>query len=62
MTDRFRGNHAATVRANVALAAIKGDETLAQLAARFDLSPTLPTSGGGDLAYALFSRQWRSVL
>ena len=36
---RPRRNHSAVFKAKVALAAIKGDENLAQLAERFDLHP-----------------------
>jgi transposase len=37
MTRRSRGNHSASFKAKVALAALKGEETLAQLATRFDV-------------------------
>jgi hypothetical protein len=37
MTKRSRRNHSAAFKAKVALAAIKGEETLAQLATRFGL-------------------------
>jgi transposase len=39
MTRRSRRNHSAAFKAKVALAAIKGEETLAQLATRFDVHP-----------------------
>ena len=39
MTKRSRRNHSGAFKAKVALAAIKGEETLAQLATRFDLHP-----------------------
>jgi transposase-like protein len=39
MTRRSRRNHTAAFKAKVALAAIKGEETLAQLATRFDVHP-----------------------
>jgi transposase len=39
MTKRSRRNHSAACKAKVALAAIKGEETLAQLATRFDIHP-----------------------
>jgi transposase len=39
MTKRSRRNHCAAFKAKVALAAIKGEETLAQLATRFDVHP-----------------------
>ena len=37
MTKRSRRNHSAAFKANVALSAIKGEETLAQLATRDDI-------------------------
>jgi transposase len=37
MTRRTRRNHSADFKAKVALAAIKGDQTLAQLSTEFDL-------------------------
>ncbi len=37
MTRRKRRNHSADFKAKVALAAIKGDHTLAQLSTQFDL-------------------------
>jgi len=39
MRRRSRRNHSPVFKANVALAALKGEETLAQLAARFDVHP-----------------------
>lgn len=36
---RPRRNHSSTFKAKVALAAVKGDQTLAQLAERFDVPP-----------------------
>ena len=39
MSKRSRRNHSAAFKAKVALAAIKGEETLAQLATRFDVHP-----------------------
>jgi transposase len=39
MTKRSRRNHSAAFKAKVALAAIKGEETLSQLATRFDVHP-----------------------
>jgi transposase-like protein len=37
---RTRRNHGATVKAQVALAAVKGDNTLAELAEQFRVHPT----------------------
>ena len=37
MSRRPRRNHSATFKAKVALAALKGDKTLAELASQFDL-------------------------
>ena len=37
---RTRRNHGATFRAQVALAAVKGDKTLAELAEQFSIHPT----------------------
>lgn len=39
MSKRIRRNHSSTFKAQVALAAIQGDKTLAQLAEQFDLHP-----------------------
>ena len=39
MTRRPRRNHTPAFKAKVALAAVKGDRTLAQLAEQFDVTP-----------------------
>lgn len=39
MARRIRRNHSAAFKAKVALAAIKGDLTIAELAKRFDVHP-----------------------
>ena len=39
MTRRKRRNHSATFKAQVAVAALKGDKTLAELAQQFDVHP-----------------------
>ena len=39
MTKRKRRNHSPTFKAQVAIAAIKGDKTLAELAQQFDVHP-----------------------
>src|SRR3981081_4521628 len=44
MTRRPRRNHTPAFKAKVALAAIKGDRTLAQLAEQFDVHPNQITS------------------
>jgi transposase len=49
MTKRSRRNHSAAFKAKVALAAIRGEETLAQLATRFDLHPNQITQWKGQL-------------
>ena len=43
MSKRGRRNHSAVFKAKVALAAIKGDATLVQLAERFDVHPNQVT-------------------
>lgn len=49
MTRRSRRNHSAAFKAKVALAALKSEETLVQLAERFDVHPNQIT-------------QWKSQL
>ena len=49
MSRRSRRNHTPAFRAKVALAALKGDKTLSELAAHFDVHPTQIT-------------QWKSQL
>ena len=49
MTKRSRRNHSAAFKAKVALAAIKGEETLAQLATRLDVHPNQIDSALGAL-------------
>ena len=49
MSRRPRRNHAAAFKAKVALAAVKGEKTLAELAEQFDLHPNQIT-------------QWKSQL
>jgi transposase len=49
MSRRPRRNHTAAFKAQVALAAIKGDRTLAQLAEQFDVHPNQITSWKAQL-------------
>src|SRR5450756_973785 len=56
MSKRPRRNHAPAFKAKLALAAIKGDRTLAELAEQFDVHPSQITSwkaqlegGGADV-------------
>jgi len=43
MTKRTRRNHSSAFKAKVALAALKGDKTLAELAQQFDVHPNQVT-------------------
>jgi transposase-like protein len=49
MSRRPRRNHTPAFKAKVALAAIKGDRTLAQLAEQFDVHPNQHTSWKAQL-------------
>ena len=49
MTRRARRNHSAAFKAKVALAAIKGDKTLADLAQLFDVHPNQITAWRAEL-------------
>ena len=49
MTKRPRRNHTAVFKAKVALAAVKGDKTLAELAQQFDVHPNQITTWKGQL-------------
>jgi len=49
MSRRARRNHTAGFKAKVALAAVKGDRTLAQLAEQFDVHPNQVTSWKAQL-------------
>ncbi len=41
MAKRIRRNHSPAFKAKVAIAAVKGDQTMAELAKRFDVHPNL---------------------
>ncbi|MCS6302760.1 MAG: transposase [Nitrospira sp.] len=45
---RTRRNHGATFKAQVALAAVKGDKTLAELAEHFQVHPTRSRTGSSN--------------
>jgi transposase-like protein len=49
MTKRPRRNHTPAFKAKVALAAVKGDKTLAELAQRFDIHPNQITQWTAQL-------------
>jgi transposase len=49
MTRRTRRNHTPAFKAKVALAAIKGDKTLAELAQQFDVHPNQITTWRSQL-------------
>ena len=49
MTKRTRRNHTPGFKAKVALAAMKGDKTLAELAQLFDVHPNQITNGEGQV-------------
>ena len=49
MTKRTRRNHSPAFKAKVAIAAIKGERTLAQIAEQFDVHPNQVTTWKGQL-------------
>ena len=66
MSRRARRNHTPAFKAKVALAAVKGDRTLAQLAEQFDIHPNQIASwkaqleGGAAACSALgAATRWR---
>jgi transposase len=50
MTKRTRRNHAPAFKAKVALAALKGEKTLAELAQMYDVHPNQITTWKAQLA------------
>ena len=52
MSRRARRNHTPAFKAKVALAAVKGDRTLAQLAEQFDVHPNQVTAWKAQLESA----------
>ena len=52
MTRRARRTHAPAFKAKVALAAIKGEKTLAELAQQYDVHPNQITAWKGQLVEA----------
>ena len=49
MTKRTRRNYSPAFKAKVALAAVKGEKTLAELAQQFDVHPNQVTTWRGQL-------------
>ena len=61
MSRRPRRNHSASFKAKVALAAVKGDKTLAELAEQFDVHPNQITQWKTQLLEASRSSSARRV-
>ena len=69
MSKRTRRNHAPAFKAKVALAALKGEKTLAELAQQFDVHPNQITTWKGQLVgwrrrglrIGAESRAWRRL-
>ena len=65
MSRRPRRNHSAEFKAKVALAAVRGDRTLSELASQFDVHPNQITQWktqfvkGGEIMYHLGGRALR---
>lgn len=53
MTRRVRRNHSPAFKAKVALAAIKGEKTLADLAQQFDVYPNRSHNGAASFLTGL---------
>lgn len=49
MSRRSRRNHSSAFKAKVAIAALKGDQTVAELAKQFDIHPNLVTQWKAQL-------------
>ncbi|CCW18553.1 Mobile element protein [Sphingobium indicum BiD32] len=63
MSKRPRRNHSPAFKAKVALAAVKGEKTLAELAQQFDVHPNQITQWRGQLlegAAGVFGSETRS--
>lgn len=61
MSKRPRRNHSPAFKAEVALAAVKGEKTLAELAQQFDVHPNLITQVEGEAAGERGRRVWRGA-
>jgi len=59
MTKRPRRNHSPAFKAKVALAAIKGEKTLAELAEQFDVHPNQITTWRSQLLEGGCRGLWR---
>ena len=57
MSRRPRRNHTPAFKAKVALAAVRGEKTLAELAQQFDVHPS-PAVGGSSRATTLEPEVW----
>lgn len=62
MARRKRRNHSPTFKAQVAVAALKGDKTLAELAQHFDVHPNQITDWKSQLLERAAHVFWRAEL